>query len=672
MLLNQPNMSPTQLDVFHQQGIHHGERARPFPGADGSNHTGPALYDFVVGRAEGRNQSLKEIAISPAVAHQIAKQGPCGSTSSSAHEVSLRFGPQNSQKCDTPLQKNFASQNGSEGAAYVDPFSWAPDGGFSGAGPEFAVNFGAGPREMWVRPIHVQQPGMTSPPPMVQPIGTLFGPVAAALAKDLVKPELRGNFHDFALKFPLYIQQLSAGQPLTDEVKLILLSSCLDQGAQLELQRRHELGERVRFQDFWNWLAQKYGGDVQASLREELRSLRVQNEGKLSLAAWREFESRFRLVLSRLESPSEEEAQALVLQQLPESLRRSIIREQTKRGQDNPTARLRGIPGLTTARVVQLVQSVIGQGEPVGVTQDRDSFVIKLYGRRSMELLMARNGSLLSNGECIKITTHETKLALDDVFRHAEDELRCQERSDNLGRAWGGRGLSSNSEARRDFEAEISEVKIQDPKLSSQPTPPTLRPTPEPMAQQPSFDSRYDTHASRGQKGGKGNGTRARTPSPARDVSGQATSPRRNQAKGGGKGSQPSWSSPPAWTQPQMGKGGSAAWLQPPAGKGGPPIWSSPPAAKGGKSQGHGKGSAEPRRSSSQEPTARAGFKSPSREHPCACCGAPDHWARDCPNKWCEFCHKEGHTSRECTKTQAGARSGSRVRDRTPPRRGSA
>ena len=69
-------------------------------------------------------------------------------------------------------------------------------------------------------------PVLTSPAPS---LGVLLGPVGAALAKDLVKPELRGNFHDFAVKFPIYLSELSAGQgPLSDEVKLALLSSSLD------------------------------------------------------------------------------------------------------------------------------------------------------------------------------------------------------------------------------------------------------------------------------------------------------------------------------------------------------------------------------------------------------------------------------------------------------------
>jgi hypothetical protein len=472
--------------------------------------------------------------------------------------------------------------------------------------------------------------GSASSYPMAPAHGLLFGPVAAALAKDLVKPELRGNFHDFSLKFPLYLQQLSAGQVITDEVKLVLLGSCLDQGAQLELQRRHELGERVRFQDFWNWLAQKYGGDVQASLRDELRALRAQNQGKMTLACWREYESRFRLVHSRLESPSEEEAQALVLQQLPETLRRSIIREQAKRGRNTPTARLRGIPGLTVAHVIRLAQDIVGEGEPVSVTADKESFLVKLYSRRAMELLMAKNGSLLGGklggGHPVKLTPQESKLGLEEIFRQAEDELRCQEKSDILGRGWGGRGSTPNPEARRDDTVGVSEVKALEAKGSTSSTAP--RPAVEPPAA-PNYDSRYDHRVSREPQRVKGSGPR--TPSPAQHGSDRPESPRSNQGKGS--------------------KGQTAK------GQGGP---------KGGKGQSYGKG--YDRRPSSEASGSRTGY-SPSRQRPCACCGSPDHWARECPNKWCETCGAEGHSSRECTsdQTRSGTQPEPRIREVTPP-----
>ena len=566
-------------------------------------------------------------ATSPARTHQSPRDGPAVGQVKALQAAAAAAVAATPPTIDSPRQRAMPNS---------DLFAWASEFDQPPSNLGFGGSTGGGPGEAWVRPVQAQPIGLPSPFSMAQSPGILFGPVAAALAKDLVKPELRGNFYDFALKFPLYIQQLSAGQALTDEVKLILLSSCLDPGAQLELQRRQELGERVRFQDFWNWLAQKYGGDVQASLREELRALRVQNDGKMTLAGWREFESRFRLVHSRLESPSEEEAQALVLQQLPDAIRRGIIREQARRGQSTPTARLRGIPGLTIAHVIRLAQDVIGQGEPVSATPEKDSFLIKLYSRRAMELLMARNGSLLAGGHQVKITPQEAKLSLDEVFRHAEDELRCQEKSDTFGRFWGGRGPVQNSEARRDFDVSgVSEIKIQDTKAPTSGM--AARPSPEASSTSPSnFDSRYEHRASRDPQPVKGSGARPRIPSPTPYGRDHPPSPRGVQGKGKGKG--------PA----SIGQ-------------------SSP---KGGKGQGYGK--AGGRRSSSEGSASRIGY-SPSRERPCACCGAADHWARECPNKWCENCNVGGHSSRECTRGQpeGKAQDAPRPREATPPRAGS-
>lgn len=186
--------------------------------------------------------------------------------------------------------------------------------------------------------------------------GMLLGPIGAALAKEVVKPELRGNFHDFAVKFPLYLQQLSAGQVLSDELRLTLLESSLDKAAQVELQRRREHGGAT-FPEFWNWLAQKYGGDTQSALREELRTLRPEHDGKLNLQAWREFEAKFRLVYGRLEYPNEDEACSLILQRLPEHQRRAIIREQVKRSDGQPQVKVSGAGGI--GEVNSLIATVI-------------------------------------------------------------------------------------------------------------------------------------------------------------------------------------------------------------------------------------------------------------------------------------------------------------------------
>jgi hypothetical protein len=378
------------------------------------------------------------------------------------------------------------------------------------------------------------------------------------------------------------------------------------------------MGERVRFQDFWNWLAQKYGGDIQASLHEQLRALRPANTGKLTLPAWREYESQFKLIFCRMENPSEEEAQALVLQQLPDSMRRAIIREQTRKNQDAPTVRLWHIPGLTAEKATQLAQEAVGEGEPVTVRAHRDSFLIKLYSRRALERLMMRNGATLQGGNTVKITPHETKLGLEEVFRHAENELRCQERSDSYGRSWGGRGVPAHQEdhwAGGLDNFSVSEVKSQEARPAQ----------PQKTVSQPA-EGGAKAGPPKGPEGPQDRQSRHRGGSPGKGREGRRSPSPGQKGKGFGKG----------------------------AGKGGPDF--------------------RPARSPTPHPAAnreqtppRSPRSGPSVDQPCSQCGATDHWSRECPGKKCYECGKTGHLARYCWWRKGKGKGAS-----TPPRRGSA
>ena len=97
-----------------------------------------------------------------------------------------------------------------------------------------------GPSTVEPQPTHIGHVGVET---VVAPVvtntvapamGLLMGPVAAAKAKNLVQPTFQGNWTDFAVKFPMYLKQLSAGTgQLPDETKLILLSQCLDAGGKM-------------------------------------------------------------------------------------------------------------------------------------------------------------------------------------------------------------------------------------------------------------------------------------------------------------------------------------------------------------------------------------------------------------------------------------------------------
>ena len=119
-------------------------------------------------------------------------------------------------------------------------------------------------------------------------------------------------FMDFKLKFPKFLDQASVGQTgLTDDMKLGVLKICIPEAAKMELQRREEEHTRghapaPKYNDFWNWLCRNYGSgkDDQQVIKEELRTLKPENSGKLTLEAWNAYMAQFKLLLYRLEDPN--------------------------------------------------------------------------------------------------------------------------------------------------------------------------------------------------------------------------------------------------------------------------------------------------------------------------------------------------------------------------------
>ena len=82
----------------------------------------------------------------------------------------------------------------------------------------------------------------------------------------------------------------------------------------MELQRReeeHTWGQAPapKYNDFWNWLCRNYGSgkDDQQVIQEELRTLKPENSGKLTLEAWNAYMAQFKLLQYRLEDPNEKE-----------------------------------------------------------------------------------------------------------------------------------------------------------------------------------------------------------------------------------------------------------------------------------------------------------------------------------------------------------------------------
>ena len=181
---------------------------------------------------------------------------------------------------------------------------------------------------------------------------------------------------EFQLQWPMYVQKVEAihGTTLTTDFKLTLLTESLDNSSKAHLLRLQEDAQRgtsgpVVYEDFWNWLVRTYGQNSQDSLRTRLRNLKPVHEGKLTWTAWLEYANKFRLILGRLESPLDaSELWDLVLKQIPERMRFSLVRESKKKDERNPVVKLCGLQGLPQTTVLQIVSSIVKEERDVAKT----------------------------------------------------------------------------------------------------------------------------------------------------------------------------------------------------------------------------------------------------------------------------------------------------------------
>ena len=228
-----------------------------------------------------------------------------------------------------------------------------------------------------IRPIRAFPQASVAPVTLSPTLGMLWGPAGAVLAKEINKPEFEDGSPDFFRNFPKYLKEITIGEEVSDDLKLTLLKSCLTGGALKDLERKLEKPERVNYQEFWNWLLQKYGGDEQKRLRAELKALKPKYDGKMTVRAWHDYEGDFLLQYERLENPIEDEAFDIVVERIPEQIRRQCLREQGRRRRDRPTLKLTGIPEATVEEVMEMIMEVLPPGENPMIYRQGSTFLLR-------------------------------------------------------------------------------------------------------------------------------------------------------------------------------------------------------------------------------------------------------------------------------------------------------
>ena len=104
-------------------------------------------------------------------------------------------------------------------------------------------------------------------------LGFLLGPAGAALARQMSRPEFKGDWVEFGGEFDDYLEQLeSTAGTLSDSQKLQFLVGCVGDTPQKEFKIQKDLGKIWTYHSFHAWMARNYGNDPRMSARDNNKS----------------------------------------------------------------------------------------------------------------------------------------------------------------------------------------------------------------------------------------------------------------------------------------------------------------------------------------------------------------------------------------------------------------
>ena len=310
--------------------------------------------------------------------------------------------------------------------------------------------------------------------------------------------------------------------PLSDVVVLATLKKHLDRASQTMLEAELNSNPNLSYYNFWDKFKERFQRDVRTMNRHNWMAVRLQMAGaRPTLMEWTEFQAAYTGKRELVDEWGEEEDRKMIFSQTPEFFQSKIVGETARRRRGQMKVRIKVPNGLTSARVREGIETLIGEPLP-RVTPERHHFLVDCPSDEIFRNLLALDG-LQIDDHYISITKADYNMSGDEILAYVkglleqEDELRLLQKSYGGGGDPGnGRNSRNSNPERREIRGEIFAVNSNNPETSSNKTmepPPPPRPIQNTSGQNTwNTNNGWNNNRGRGEKG-KGGG-RGGAPAP--------------------------------------------------------------------------------------------------------------------------------------------------------------
>jgi hypothetical protein len=292
-----------------------------------------------------------------------------------------------------------------------------------------------------IRPVHVD----TSP---------LVAPTSAAALQHIMRnmevPKFSGKAPDwtqFRVDWEIYITKLSAALRLDEDCKMEILERSMDSINQMDLQsRRMERGRTLKYSEELCRLEGKYGRDQGLCLRKKWEEIKLEQQGRVTMQEWDEFQIRFRSLWKQIKDATPDEAKRLLMHKLPPFIFSWVVEEEDRRTNETPKFSLTVPSRFTEVSVSASLRALLGF-EPTKVSKiGEGKFEIILSNTKECEKLQTLHGKEIQGTGC-SIHIHRLIFSFDveEACAFVDNKMALRNKHDMM---WGRSAEKDNRTVR--------------------------------------------------------------------------------------------------------------------------------------------------------------------------------------------------------------------------------
>ena len=199
---------------------------------------------------------------------------------------------------------------------------------------------------------------------------------------------------------------------------------------EIKLMKRKK-NHQVIFAEMMQVLEKRFGEGRSIGKRQKWKEISLNNNGKIQMAQFKDFETRLRLGELEVKDSTPQESYRMLMDKLPSFMVTWVIEAEEKLAQSRPTVSFVGFAGMGLSDATRNIENLIGISPKEVSHMANGGFLVRFDDvSHAAKLLKLHGRSIAGTHEKIQVRETDLHLPTEGIFRLIESKLLLREKSE--------------------------------------------------------------------------------------------------------------------------------------------------------------------------------------------------------------------------------------------------